>query len=173
MSNKNLFKYFISCGAVIYTAISALFFIIEIRISNGAAAVFQLDPQRFLYLLLFSYVISLGNTLFKLESLSSTTRRLLHAASYIFGLLAFLTLSGLKFYAAMIISAVFALFYVLVVFIYSLAFGNAGRLNVPNNNSGSKSQNKQDQKNKNQSNSKIKANDKKQSSKDEYKKRFS
>ena len=97
----------------------------------------------------------------------------MHAASYIFGLLAFLMLCGLPFSYAIVLSAVFALFYVLVVFIYSLIFGNAGRLNVPNNQSNTKSQNKHNSKNKNQPSNQNKANDKKQSSKDEYKKRFS
>lgn len=176
MKKPNLFKYFISCGAIIYTIGSML--AISLQLSMGDAA----NPQvifvkNFLYFFIFSYIIALGNTLFKVESLSAPTRRVIHAACYVFGVFAFLRLCGLLFYAAMIISGVFAIIYVLIVFVSALISGNIGRLNVPSNNTNSKSSPKGSAKNpitsKNQTNSKNKPKDSKQSSKDEYKKRFS
>ena len=174
MKKQNLFKYFISCGAIIYT-IGSMLIISTKRLMDGNTVQSAIYVKPLLYFFIFSYIIALGNTLFKVESISAPTRRVIHAASYIFGVFTFLRLCGMLFYAAMIISGVFAVIYVLVVFVSALISGNMGRLSVPNapNAKAQTNSNKKHSSTNNQTNNKSKAKDNKQSSKDEYKKRFS
>ena len=108
MKTKELIKYFFSCGAVIYTAGSALILAISLSASESAEATI-LAPKPFLFFLGFAYILSLGNTLRKVESLSKPLRSLLHAICYVVGFLCFVLLCGVKFAYAAIFTAVFAL----------------------------------------------------------------
>ena len=113
MKTKELIKYFFSCGAVIYTAGSALILAISLSASESAEATI-LAPKPFLFFLGFAYILSLGNTLRKVESLSKPLRSLLHAICYVVGFLCFVLLCGVKFAFAIIFAAVFGIIYAIV-----------------------------------------------------------
>ncbi|MBP3375139.1 MAG: hypothetical protein J6L83_00055 [Clostridia bacterium] len=129
MKTRRLLKYFVSCGAIIYTVGSALVLFVAL-LTETTGTVSLLQPKPFLLLLAFAYVISLANTLFKVESISTPIRRLIHASLYILGLFAFLMLCSMEFYVAVIVCAVFGVIYALIVLLSSIAGGKVGRLNV-------------------------------------------
>lgn len=162
MKTKDLLKYFVSCGAVIYTIASALILFISL-LADFASENSILKPEDFLYLLAFAYIISLANTIFRIEKISAPIRRLIHALLYICGLLAFLMLRSMEFYVAVIIAAVFGIIYALVIFVKALIAGRVGRLSVNNS--------KVEKKEKTVSKSSSKQ--KKAPEKKEYKNRFS
>ena len=116
MNGKNLFKFFVSRGAIIYTAISTALIVIALFTAEDSS-VKILMPKRFLFLLLFSFALALGSTIMKLESLSETARRLLHAASFIGGFALFLVLCEVKFAPLMIATLIFAIVYVVLTLI--------------------------------------------------------
>jgi small-conductance mechanosensitive channel len=116
MNGKNLFKFFVSRGAIIYTAISTALIVIALFTAEDSS-VKILMPKRFLFLLLFSFVLALGSTIMKLESLSATTRRLLHAISFIGGFALFLVLCEVEFAPLMIATLIFAIVYVALTLI--------------------------------------------------------
>lgn len=129
MKTRRLLKYFVSCGAIIYTVGSALVLFVAL-LTETTGTVSLLQPKPFLLLLAFAYVISLANTLFRVESISAPIRRLIHASLYILGLFAFLMLCSMEFYVAVIVCAVFGVIYALIVLLSSIAGGKVGRLNV-------------------------------------------
>ena len=111
MNTKNLLKFFVSRGAIIYTVLSTALIVIALFTAEDAS-VKILIPKRFLVLLLFSFILALGSMLIRLESLSATAGRLLHATCYIGGLALFLALCEVKFAPMMIATLVFAIIYV-------------------------------------------------------------
>ncbi len=119
MENKNLTKYFISCGAILYTVFSMLFMLISSMMTENSGTVI-LRAELYVYILLYMYVIALGNTLMRIEKISSPIRRLLHAICYNIGCLAFLLMCGMKFSAACICVAIFAVIYTVAVTVSSL-----------------------------------------------------
>lgn len=127
MKKNGLWRYFFSCGAIIYTVGSALILIISLLLSERAAASI-LAPKPFLFYLGFAYIISIGNTLFKIESISAPVRRLIHAVCYILGLFAFVLLCGMKFAYCAIVAAIFGIIYAIALFVAALIKGNVGRL---------------------------------------------
>lgn len=129
MKNNGLLRYFFSCGAIIYTLGSALILIISLLLSEGASASI-LAPKSFLFFLCFAYMISLGNTLFKIERISAPIRRLIHAVCYILGLFAFVLLCGMKFAYCAIVTAIFGIIYAIAIFVTALIRGNIGRLSA-------------------------------------------
>ncbi len=162
MKNNSLIKYFFSCGAIIYTVGSALILIISLLLSEGASASI-LAPKPFLFYLGFAYVISLGNTLFRVERISSPIRRLIHALTYILGVFAFVLLCGMKFAYCAIVAAIFGIIYAAVTFVVALIKGRVGRLSIaPSTNSVKPSVESE----KKQSKKKVQV-------KEEYKSRFS
>ena len=116
MNGKNLLKFFVSRGAMIYTAISTALIVIALFTAEDAS-VKILMPKRFLFLLLFSFVLALGSTILKLESLSATARRLLHSACFIGGFALFLVLCEVEFAPLMIATLIFAIVYVALTLI--------------------------------------------------------
>ena len=122
MKVKDLIKYFFSCGAIIYTIGSTLILLISLMLaSNPDASV--IVPKPFLLYLAFSYTISLGNTIFKIEKISSIARRIIHFLMYVIALFAFLMLCGVQFASSVIASAVLAVIYVVVILITKLSKG--------------------------------------------------
>lgn len=119
MKTKDLIKYFFSCGALIYTVGSVLILLISLGASDSASASL-LAPKPFLFFLGFAYLVSLGNTLFKIESITPVVRRLLHCLCYVLGFFAFVILCGVKFAYAAIFTAVFALIYAISVITVSV-----------------------------------------------------
>ena len=139
MKTKDLLRYFFSCGAVIYTAGSAILLVImsfmEDTGKNG------IEPKSFLIFLAFAYFISLANTIFKIESISHPIRRTIHALLYVGSLLAFLLLLSMEFYVAVIISVAFGIIYAIVLVISALLRGKLGRLNVTESRGAKKASN--------------------------------
>lgn len=161
MKKNGLIKYFFSCGAIIYTVGSALILIISLLVSESKS-VTLLAPKPFLFYLGFSYVISLGNTVFKIENIFSPIRRLIHALAYILGAFALVLLCGMKFAYCAIVAAIVGIFYAITVFFIALINGRVGRLS-PSAASTAKPDKKADN-NKKQKNA---------PQKEEYKSRFS
>ena len=116
MNDRNSFKFFVSRGAVIYTAISTALIVIALFTAEDAS-VKILMPKRFLFLLLFSFILALGSTVVKLEKISATAARILHAICYIGGFALLLLLCEMKFAPLMIASLVFAIGYVIITLI--------------------------------------------------------
>ena len=114
MKTKDLLKYFFSCGALIYTIGSVIILVISLAASESYAASI-LAPKPFLFFLGFAYLISLGNTLYRIDTISHPIRRLLHALCYIVGFWAFIALCGVKFAFAAIFAALFAVIYAIAI----------------------------------------------------------
>lgn len=114
MKTKDLIKYFFSCGAIIYTVGSVFILAVSLAASESAASTI-LAPKPFLFFLGFAYLISLGNTLRRIETIPHVIGRLLHCLCYVLGFLAFILLCGIKFAYAAIFTAVFALIYAISV----------------------------------------------------------
>ena len=127
MKKNSLIKYFFSCGAIIYTIGSALILIISLLVSESDA-ITLLAPKPILFYLGFSYVVSLGNTVFKIEKISSPIRRLIHALSYILGVFALVLICGMNFAYFAIVAALVGVFYSITVLIIALINGRIGRL---------------------------------------------
>ncbi len=125
MQFKDLFKKFISHGAVIYTCGSLFIISVSMLLSDSAAAQI-LAPKPFLCFALFSYLISLGSTLYVSGAFSASVARMIHAVCYNVGFLVFLLICGMKFVTAFIFTAVFAVIYTLIIVIY--AFTHKGNL---------------------------------------------
>ncbi len=132
MKTKDLIKYFLSCGALIYTVGSVLILAISLAASESTAASI-LAPKPFLFFLGFSYFISLGNTLYKTGGISQPVRRLLHALCYVIGFFAFVLLCGVDFAFSAIFSAVFAAIYAIVIFTSAVIRNQMGRTRKPKN----------------------------------------
>ena len=110
METKKQIQYFISCGAIIYTCLSVLILIFSLAISEGASAKI-LVPSNFLYLLMFSYILSLGNTFLKATAMATPLRYTLHAVCYILAFFTFILLCGISFSSSCIMTLVYAIIY--------------------------------------------------------------
>ena len=107
MKNNSLFKFFISRGAIIYTCCSGVYFIISLLVQNTK----PLEPKQFISLLLFSYILSVGSTVYRCENLSRVARRFWHAVFFIGGFIIFLGLCGVTFKLVMLATLIFAIVY--------------------------------------------------------------
>ena len=107
MKNNSLFKFFISRGAIIYTCCSGIYFIISLLVQNTK----PLEPKQFISLLLFSYILSAGSTVYRCESLSRTAGRCLHAVLFVGGFMLFLGLCGVTFKLVMLATLIFVIVY--------------------------------------------------------------
>ena len=106
MNTKKLLKYFAVCGALYYTALSAIIMIINVALlAQDSTKV--IVPQQFLYLLLFCYVMSLGSSLRQIDSISKTLGWVLNAACYVPGFFIFLLCLDMPPSSSLILSAVF------------------------------------------------------------------
>lgn len=147
MKTKDLIKYFFSCGALIYTVGSVLILTISLAASESASASI-LAPKPFLFFLGFAYLISLGNTLFKINTIPPVIRRLLHCLCYVVGFLAFILLCGVKFAYSAIFAAVFALIYAISVITASVIRKQISKTNRDNASETAKPEKKQTKKEK-------------------------
>ncbi len=119
MNAKEFFKKFISHGAVLYTVFSVFLLLISLMLSEQTASKF-LQAKDFLYIALYSYILSLGSTLFASGYFSVPVSRLIHAICYNLGFLSFLLLREMKFSTAVILTVIFAVIYTAAAFITSL-----------------------------------------------------
>ena len=110
MNTKQLIKHFISRGAVIYTAGSILIMLISLAMSDTSASQI-LNPALFLYYAIFSYILSLGSTLYVSGYFPSYIAGTIHAACFNVGFFVFVLLCGVEFAFAVIFTLVFAVIY--------------------------------------------------------------
>ena len=110
MNLKKAIKDLFTLCAVYYTVLSVLIIVIGIILSEDSASKI-LVPKQFLYLLFFSFVMSLGSALKKITAYPTAIAYSLHAVCYVFGFMAFLILCGMKFVPVIIATSVFAVLY--------------------------------------------------------------
>lgn len=111
MEFKKLCKYFVCCGAVYYTMLSAFIMIVNSLLSSGDASQKVIITSQFWYILIFSYIMALGAALRRASSISKTIGWLLNAICYIGGFFIFIMLCAVPFAASCVFTAVFAVFY--------------------------------------------------------------
>ena len=110
MNTKQLLKHFISRGAVIYTAGSILIMLISLAMSDTSASQI-LNPALFLFYAIFSYILSLGSTLFVSGYFPSYVAGIIHAVCFNVGFFIFVLLCGVEFAFAIIFTLIFAVIY--------------------------------------------------------------
>ena len=110
MNTKQLLKHFISRGAVIYTAGSILIMLISLAMSDTSASQI-LDPAPFLFYAVFSYMLSLGSTLYISGYFPSYVVGIIHAVCFNVGFFVFVLLCGVEFAFAIIFTLIFAVIY--------------------------------------------------------------
>lgn len=116
--NKAL-KYFVSCGAIIYTAMTFVIIIVNYLFSHSESQK-VIVVENFIYLLIFAYILSLGNTLRKNLPISKALRWVIHAVCYLTGFLIFVILCGMTSSSALILTATFAVLYAIGAFIVAI-----------------------------------------------------
>ena len=104
---------FICFGSVFYTVITTAFLIIATSLAEDEA-VKLVEIQQFLKILLFSFILSLGSTLIRIDAIPRIGAALAHAGCYIFGWLIFMALCGANFAVVMISTLIFAVIYTVV-----------------------------------------------------------
>lgn len=107
MKNKPLLNFFIARGAILYTCFSGIYFIISIFANNLK----PLEPRQFLSLLLFSYILSVGSTVYRYENISRIAKRCWHAAFFIGGFVIFLALCQVILKSILIATVVYVIIY--------------------------------------------------------------
>ena len=107
MNIKQILKNFVFFGSVIYTVISTVMIFVAMATTDGQYSMI-LDAERFLYILLFSFILSVGSTILRIDEISRVAAVCLHAACYVVGFFIFVLLCGIKFAPAIIATAVFA-----------------------------------------------------------------
>ena len=103
-------KNFVFFGATFYTVISTGFILIANLMSDSHAAIL-LEAEKFMYILLFSFIMSLGSTLLRIDEIGRVAAVISHAACYLIGFFVFVLLCGIKFAPAVIATVIFAVFY--------------------------------------------------------------
>ncbi len=82
MKASSYIKRFFCQGALIYTVLSALLALSFVS-SDDNGAMLILEPARQLYLLLFSYLLSLADTLFSAKQINQIVRHIAHPVLYL------------------------------------------------------------------------------------------
>ena len=110
MEFKKLIKYFFVCGSAYFTAVSgALLTILTIITSENTN--FGIEPANFLLVLVFCFVMALGNTVRRIPAISCSWGWILNAICYIGGFLGFLLIFNFELSTAIIITLAFACIY--------------------------------------------------------------
>ena len=122
---------FVSFGSIFYTLITTgLLLVASALAEENAVKLIEID--QFLKVLLFSFMLSLGSTLIRVDSIPRTAAFCAHAGCYIVGWIVFVALCGANFAVTVISAAVFAIIYALATFIIRL-IGKKKRANDPAN----------------------------------------
>jgi len=111
MEVKKLIKYFLLCGAAYFTAACGIILIV-LSILTGQNANLGIVPSKFLLVMAFCYVLSLGNTLRRAFKSSNAAGWAIHAICLIGGFLAFLLIFEIKLVPALIATAFFVAVYI-------------------------------------------------------------
>ena len=124
MDFKKAFKDFIFFGSTYFTAITVVILAVASSLSD-AEAVQIIETSQFFKILLFAFLMSLGSTLLRVESIPRVAAVCLHAACYVLGFLLFFILaytgkvneSGTAFALTAIATLLFAIVYVVTTVI--------------------------------------------------------
>ena len=131
MKNKPLLNFFIARGAILYTCFSGIYFIISIFAKNSKL----LEPRQFLSLLLFSYILSAGSTIYRFENISRTAKRCWHAVFFTGGFVIFLALCQVILKSILISTIVYIIVYTIFAIIaeikYSRCASASAKKDVP------------------------------------------
>ena len=115
MDIKKFLKNILFFGSVYYTSIATVLILIVTCLPGDNATLIETD--RFLLILLFSFMMGLGSAILRAEIMSRTAASLTHAACYIIGFLLFVALSGAGFSSSVIFTLVFSIVYVVITII--------------------------------------------------------
>ena len=118
MNIAKILKNFVFFGCTIYTVLSAgiLIFIDLLSYTESQMP----DVGRFLSLLAFSFILSVGSTVLRIDTINRLAACAVHAACYIIGFFIFMMLCQIQFASAIIATAVFAVFYAVITVIIRL-----------------------------------------------------
>jgi hypothetical protein len=106
MDIKKWFRYFAACGAIYYTVLSAIIMIINVALlAQDSTRV--IVPEQFLYLLMFCYIMSLGSSLRRIDTISKALGWVLNASCYVLGFFIFLLCLKMSLPSALILVVAF------------------------------------------------------------------
>ena len=115
MEIKKFLRNILFFGSVYYTAISTVLILIATLLPGDSAALIETD--RFLLILLFSFIMALGSAILRAGIMNRTSASLTHAACYILGFLLFIALVSANFTTTVIFTLVFAIIYTVITLI--------------------------------------------------------
>ena len=130
MEAKGIIKYFLLCGAALFTALSGAILIV-LSILTGQSSGVGIEPLRFLLVLAFCYLLSLGNTVRKVSSIPVALGRAIHAVCYVGGFLGFLLLFEVQPSTAAILTLIFAFIYAPIVIISAMRSKGKAKVKSP------------------------------------------
>ena len=108
MNTQKTIKNFIFFCSVIYTLVSlGIIFVLSALPGDNTG----IEMSRFVYVFLFSAIVSVGCTVWRMENVNRLFASILHAVCFIGGVAVFLALCGMAFAATVILTAVFAIIY--------------------------------------------------------------
>ncbi len=123
-----MFKRIINLGAVYYAAISAIFLVFAKLFGDVNTG---LDPAKFLFILLFSFVMSTGTAIKESDVMSKAAKGACHAICYIGGFFFCIILPYQKGFSFSVISTViFAVLYIVASLIKSSVVRRNSEKNV-------------------------------------------
>lgn len=116
MELKKALKNLLFFGSAYYTVITAVLLIVASSMSDGQA-VRLIEVDQFLKILLFSFIMSVGSTLYRADLIPRVAAACLHAVCYIGGWALFIAICGGNFSVTAISTAVFAVLYAAITFV--------------------------------------------------------
>lgn len=115
MDIKKFLKNILFFGSVYYTAIATALILIATWLPGDSATL--IETNRFLLILLFSFIMGLGSAILRAGVMNRTAASLMHAACYIIGFLLFVALGGAGFSSSVIFTLVFSIVYAVITVI--------------------------------------------------------
>lgn len=115
MNIKKFLKNILFFGSVYYTAIATALILIATWLPGDSATL--IETNRFLLILLFSFIMGLGSAILRADIMNRTAASLTHAACYIIGFLLFVALGGAGFSSSVIFTLVFSIVYAVITVI--------------------------------------------------------
>ncbi len=136
MNLKKALKDLLFATSVYYTAISMGFILpAQLLGDQNDTTIRLLTAKQFLHILLFAAMMGIGYAVLRIETLPAVPARCIHAGCYLVGFVLFVVLSGMKFQAVVITSAIFVLLYAALTLIWGKLFGRIRRQAVPHRES--------------------------------------
>ena len=112
-----MFKRFLNLATAYYAIISACLLVFSLIFGENGII---LEPARFLLILLYCFIMSMGTAIKEEENLGIALRTITHAVCYIGGFFFCIILpTGAKFSPAVIFLAIFSLLYIAVCIVKS------------------------------------------------------